>query len=222
MCNVYNNCHHHHYGIAGGHHQLCRIAVLLQCRYRFGYPYRYGWRCVQFWRRIVYQCSHRRCNLGTSTPGTYTVTYTIAAGSGCPVVTATTSITITNLPAATISYAGSPYCQNAGTATVTRTGAAGGVYSSTAGLSINAATGDVTLGTSTPGTYTVTYTMAAGGGCPVVTATATIIVSALSVAPTAANNTNGNCYPCRQYHYLVQKRNCGSRCKQFNACCSCR
>ncbi|MGB5006155.1 MAG: hypothetical protein WBO39_04410, partial [Ferruginibacter sp.] len=125
--------------------------------------------------------------LGTSTPGTYTVTYTIAAGSGCPIVTATTSITITNLPAATISYAGSPYCQNAGTATVTRTGAAGGVYSSTAGLSINAATGDVTLGTSTPGTYTVTYTIAAGGGCPVVTAAATIIVSALSVAPTAAN-----------------------------------
>ncbi|MBK7559354.1 MAG: right-handed parallel beta-helix repeat-containing protein [Chitinophagaceae bacterium] len=125
--------------------------------------------------------------LGTSTPGTYTVTYTFAAGSGCPIVTATTSITITNLPAATISYAGSPYCQNAGTATVTRTGAAGGVYSSAAGLSINAATGDVTLGTSTPGTYTVTYTIAAGGGCPVVTATATIIVSALSVAPTAAN-----------------------------------
>jgi len=127
--------------------------------------------------------------LGTSTPGTYTVTYTIAAAGGCPVVTATTSITITSLPAATISYAGSPYCSNAGTATVTRTGTAGGVYSSTAGLSINAATGDVTLGTSTPGTYTVTYTIAAGGGCPVVTATTTIIVSALSVAPTAANTS---------------------------------
>ncbi|MBK9484510.1 MAG: LamG domain-containing protein [Chitinophagaceae bacterium] len=111
--------------------------------------------------------------LGTSTPGTYTVTYTIAASGGCSVVTATTTITITQLPAATISYAGSPYCSNAGTATVTRTGTAGGTYSSTAGLTINATTGDVTLGTSTPGTSR--YTIAASGGCPVVTATNTTI-----------------------------------------------
>jgi hypothetical protein len=121
------------------------------------------------------------------------VTYTLAAGGGCPVVTATTSITITTLQTATISYAGSPYCQNAGTATVTRTGAAGGTYSAApAGLSINATTGTVTLGTSTPGTYTVTYTLAAGGGCPAVTPTATIVVSSLSTAATAANTTAAN------------------------------
>ena len=78
----------------------------------------------------------------------------------------------TALPAATINYAGSPYCSNGGTATVTRTGTAGGTYTAApAGLTINAATGDVTLGTSTPGTYTVTYTIAAAGGCPQVTAT---------------------------------------------------
>jgi hypothetical protein len=122
-------------------------------------------------------------NLATSTAGTYTVTYTIAAGGGCPVVTATTTITITTLPAATISYAGSPYCQNAGTATVTRTGTAGGTYSAApAGLVINAATGDVNLATSTAGTYTVTYTIAAGGGCPVVTATTTITITTLPAA----------------------------------------
>jgi Ig-like domain CHU_C associated/PKD-like domain/Secretion system C-terminal sorting domain len=121
--------------------------------------------------------------LGTSTPGTYTVTYTIAAGGGCPVVTATTSIAITALPAATISYTGSPYCSNAGTATVTRTGTVGGTYSAApAGLTINAANGDVTLGTSTSGTYTVTYTIAAGGGCPVVTATTSITITALPAA----------------------------------------
>ena len=125
-------------------------------------------------------------NLAASTPGTYTVTYTIAATGGCPVVTTTATITINALPAATISYAGNPYCQNAGTATVTRTGAAGGTYSSTAGLTINAATGTVTLATSTPGTYTVTYTIAASGGCPAVTATASVTVSSLSVDPTAA------------------------------------
>jgi Ig-like domain CHU_C associated/Right handed beta helix region len=122
-------------------------------------------------------------NLGTSTAGTYTVTYTIAAGGGCPAVTATTIITITALPAATISYAGSPYCSNAGTATVTRTGTAGGTYTAApAGLSINATTGEVNLGTSTVGTYTVTYTIAAGGGCPAVTATTSIIITALPAA----------------------------------------
>jgi hypothetical protein len=126
-------------------------------------------------------------NLATSTAGTYTVTYTLAAGGGCPVVTATITITITTLPAATISYAGNPYCQNAGTANVTRTGTAGGTYTATpAGLTINAATGAVTLATSTPGTYTVTYTLAAAGGCAAVTATTTITVNSVSVAPTAA------------------------------------
>ena len=130
--------------------------------------------------------------LGTSTPGTYTVTYTIAAAGGCPQVTATTSITVTALPAATINYAGSPYCSNAGTATVTRTGTAGGTYSAApAGLTIDAATGDVTLGTSTPGTYTVTYTIAAAGGCPQVTATTSITITQL---PAATINYAGSPY----------------------------
>ena len=128
-------------------------------------------------------------NIATSTTGIYTVTYTLAAGGGCPVVTSTTSITITTLPSATISYAGNPYCQTAGTAIVTRTGTAGGVFSSTAGLTLNASTGDVTLGTSTPATYTVTYTLAAGGGCPAVTATASITVNSLSTAATTANTS---------------------------------
>ncbi len=101
-------------------------------------------------------------NLSASTPGTYTVTNTIAASGGCAVVTATSSITIAALPTATINYAGSPYCAT-GTATVTQTGTAGGTYTATAGLTINAATGDVDLAASTPGTYTVTYSFAASG-----------------------------------------------------------
>ncbi|MBK8520915.1 MAG: DUF11 domain-containing protein [Chitinophagaceae bacterium] len=115
--------------------------------------------------------------LGTSTPGTYTVTYTIAASGGCALFTTTASITITAAPAATISYTGSPYCTSGGTATVTQTGTAGGTYTSTAGLIINASTGEVTLGTSTPGTYTVTYTIAAAGGCALYTTTASITIN---------------------------------------------
>ena len=65
-------------------------------------------------------------------------------------------ITINALPTATIAYSGSPYCAT-GTATVTQTGTAGGTYTAPAGVSITAATGDINLATSTPGTYTITY-----------------------------------------------------------------
>ena len=81
-----------------------------------------------------------------STPGTYTVTYSFTSGTCSNTTTA--SITITALPTATIAYTGSPYCAS-GIATVTETGTAGGTYTSTAGLTINAATGDVDLVAST-------------------------------------------------------------------------
>ncbi len=121
-------------------------------------------------------------NPGTSTAGIYTVTYTIAAAGGCAVVTATTSVTITTLPTASISYTGSPWCSTAGLQSVTLVGTAGGVYSAApAGLSINAATGAITVTASTIGIYTVTYTIAAAGGCAVVTATANVEITATPV-----------------------------------------
>ncbi len=122
-------------------------------------------------------------NLAASTPGTYTVTNTIAASGGCAVVTATSSITITALPTATINYAGSPFCSSlVGAQSVTQTGTAGGTYSSTAGLTIDAVTGAITPSSSTAGTYTVTYTMAAAGGCAAQTATTSVTITALPVA----------------------------------------
>jgi gliding motility-associated-like protein len=123
----------------------------------------------------------------TSTPGTYTVTYTIPASGGCLPVPVTTTVVITPLPTATVSYAGTPFCTTVTTtqpATLTGTGAfSGGTYTSTpAGLTINASTGAVTPSTSTPGTYTVTYTTPASGGCPAVIATTSVTITA---APTA-------------------------------------
>ena len=102
-------------------------------------------------------------NLAASTPGTYTVTNTIAASGGCAAVTATSSITITALPVATFSYAGSPYCQNAANPSPTFSGGGvAGTFSSTAGLVfVSTATGQINLSASTPGTYTVTNTIAA-------------------------------------------------------------
>jgi len=112
-----------------------------------------------------------------SAPGTYTVTYTMAAAGGCTVQTATTTVTITPLPVATINYAG-PYCSNdMMVEPVIQTGTGGGTYSSTAGLIINAATGAITPSGSTAATYTVTYTMAAGSGCAVQTATTSVTIN---------------------------------------------
>jgi large repetitive protein len=98
-------------------------------------------------------------DLAASTPGIYTVTYSIVNGN-CS-FTATADITINALPTAAISYEGTPYCVS-GTALVTRTGQSGGVFSSAGGLSLDSATGDINLETSTAGTYTVTYTYSNG------------------------------------------------------------
>jgi uncharacterized repeat protein (TIGR01451 family) len=113
----------------------------------------------------------------TSTPGTYQVTYTIPAANGCSAISTTATVTITPLPTATISY-NSPFCNTQTTSqmvTLYGTGSfVGGVFSSIAGLSLNATTGAITPGTSVPGTYYVTYTIPASGGCPSATAMTTV------------------------------------------------
>jgi len=114
--------------------------------------------------------------------GTYSITYTLSAAGGCATVTTSTGLTITRLPVApTISYAGNPICRTAGSASVTQTGGtSGGTYSispSVAGGSINASTGLVTFGTATSTvSYTVTYSLAAAGGCLTVTTTAPLTI----------------------------------------------
>jgi gliding motility-associated-like protein len=121
----------------------------------------------------------------TSTAGTYTVTYTIAASSGCAAVPITTTLTITAPPIQPIiSYPGSPFCKTLTTGQdVTQTGTSGGSYSaSPSGLSINASTGAITPSLSTAGIYTVTYTIAASGGCVAVSTTTSVTITA---APTA-------------------------------------
>ena len=126
---------------------------------------------------------------GTSTAATYTVTYTVAASGGCTQYTTTAQVIITSMPSATIRYINSPYCSNGGTATVTRTGTAGGTYSSSAGLSIDANTGAITPGTSTEGTYTVTYTVAASGGCTQYTTTAQVSIASMPSATISYANS---------------------------------
>ncbi|RSK30194.1 Ig-like domain-containing protein [Hymenobacter metallilatus] len=121
---------------------------------------------------------------GTSTPGTYTVTNTVAASGGCAAVTATATVTITAPATAGFSYAAASYCTSApGTvAAALTTGATAGTFSSTTGLTLDASTGAITPGTSTPGTYTVTNTVAASGGCAAVTATFQVTITAPATA----------------------------------------
>jgi len=94
--------------------------------------------------------------------------------NGCPI---TISGTMTGGGGATLTYPQSAYCINAANPSPTVTGSAGGTFSSTAGLSINAASGVINLSASTAGNYTVTY-VGVGGACPP-SATFNITINAL-------------------------------------------
>ena len=107
-----------------------------------------------------------------STSGTYYIQGTSAGGCTTPV--RPVQVVINPLPVATIAYNGAPFCGAVNVA-VSRTGQAGGIYSSVPGLSINSATGVINVGSSTPGTYTVTYTFSNGGCTNTATTTVTII-----------------------------------------------
>jgi hypothetical protein len=94
-------------------------------------------------------------DVSASTPNTYTVTYT-TAGS-CP-NSSSVSVTVNAVDDASFTYSAAAYNNDDTDPTPTVTGIAGGTFSSTGGLSINAATGEINLSTSLPSNYTVTYT----------------------------------------------------------------
>ncbi|MFH2096645.1 MAG: gliding motility-associated C-terminal domain-containing protein, partial [Bacteroidota bacterium] len=95
--------------------------------------------------------------------GPYTVTYTI--GGACP-NSSTFLVTITSGFDAEFFYS-DPYCQYGTNPLPGHTTGSNGTYTvSPAGLNfISSGTGQINLATSTPGTYTVTNTIAASGGC---------------------------------------------------------
>lgn len=126
---------------------------------------------------------------GGSIAGTYDVSYVV--GGACP-DTVTTSITLTDTPDATFTYAQSAYCDNALTnpSPVFPSGASAGTFSSTTGLSINASNGAINLAASTAGTYTVTNDIAAVASCPAATHTYSVTINAApTVSLTLAEDT---------------------------------
>ncbi len=137
-------------------------------------------------------------NPSTTNPGTYTIRYSSSL-SGCSAI-ATTQVTITGLPTATISYSGSPFCKSLTSvqATLNGTGAyTGGTFTSTTGLSINASTGLINPSLSTAGTYTITYSTPASGGCASISTTKQVTITAV---PSASISYSGNPF-CQSIGY---------------------
>ena len=96
--------------------------------------------------------------LGSSTPGVYEVYYTSPGTAPCNDVD-TFSITVNAVQTAAITYTPGTLCPSDAPVTPVLTGAGGGTYtSSPGGLTLDGVSGQVTPGTSTPNTYTVTYT----------------------------------------------------------------
>ncbi|WP_034062129.1 LamG-like jellyroll fold domain-containing protein [Lacinutrix jangbogonensis] len=108
---------------------------------------------------LIITTSTGEIDVSNSTPGIYTVSY----GGFC-YNTENTSVTINAPDDASFNYSAAAYCQSDLDPTPTITGLAGGTFTSTAGLTINASTGIIDVSASTPGTYSVTYTTT--GSCP--------------------------------------------------------
>jgi hypothetical protein len=126
----------------------------------------------------------------TSTAGTYVVTYTIAANGGCAAVTDTANVTITTAPTATISYSGSPFCTSVSTPqAVVITGATGGTFGNSSGLSLNSSTGAINPSLSSVGTHTVTYSIPANGGCQIVQVQTSVVIIGLPTLGITGINT---------------------------------
>ena len=127
-------------------------------------------------------------DLSLSLEGIYTITRTIPAESGCQQAIATAIVEITAAPTpSTIDYSyynsytgnGYNYCNIQPGAFVHLTGTSGGIYTilPATGLAINASSGTLTTLGATTGSYTVTYTIPAVGGCGALIATAPVTVA---------------------------------------------
>jgi hypothetical protein len=127
-----------------------------------------------------------------SQSGVYTYQWTVT--NGACIVSDQVVVTFGPPPIATFTYP-TPVCKNGSNPLPTFTGGGiAGVFSaSPAGLNfLSTSTGEINLATTTAGTYTITNTIAASGGCPTVTATFVIVINtaaALTITPSPLSAT---------------------------------
>ena len=126
-------------------------------------------------------------DVSASPLGMYQITYTTAGV--CP-SSSFVIISITNAPSAVFSYA-TTYCSSdPNPLPAFGTGSSAGLFTATpSGLSIDTNTGEVNLGASVPGTYTVTNTIAPAAGCATATASTTITISQAATVTAGLNDT---------------------------------
>ncbi len=106
-------------------------------------------------------------NFASSAVGSYVIQYDVNNGA-CSDTKATTINVVSSIDAS-FSYGSNSFCSNgsSNTQVTLNSGSVSGTFSaSPAGLSINTTTGQITTSTSNVGSYTVTNTVSASGGCP--------------------------------------------------------
>ena len=127
-------------------------------------------------------------NVNLSKPGYYTVSF---AGKGVCPATSSAGVSIVTSTDATFSYNG-PFCvTNANPLPVFAAKASAGIFSASPSgvVFANTRTGEINLGKSKPGTYTITNTIAANGLCQASTASATVVIDAAVIISAGPNQT---------------------------------
>lgn len=132
-------------------------------------------------------------NPSKSSPGTYTITYETPANGGCSKMIATTQVIISKTPIADFIYGNGSLCKSSSNPLPSfPTGGAAGIFSSTPdGLNfVSTSTGEIALNTTSPGTYTITNTISANGGCSSVSAQSQVTIHPISIGGAATMNFN--------------------------------
>ena len=127
-------------------------------------------------------------DISASVSGTYQVTASWIEPTSNKVHTSTSTVTIGDSDAS-FSYPLNTYCQSNDSVITPTITEAGGVFSAPGGLTLNTGTGGITPSTSTPGTYTISYTTAATCSR---TSTVTITITAKD-SPSLTYTTSNSC-----------------------------
>lgn len=149
---------------------------------------------------LVINSTTGEIDLDASGLGTYDVTYAL---TGSCAASSTISITISAAQDASFTYDQSSYCRDDNATLTLGTSSTAGTFSATpAGLSIDASTGAVDLSNSQPGSYDITNTLAASGGCAATSATESITVIGVDTSLTVSGETLTSNQAGAQYQWL--------------------